>query len=58
MKWIDDISEEYSNYFSFDKFVNRIGYETALTSKIIDLNSNAKHTSRPADPTQNTDILT
>lgn len=36
MKWIDIISEKYSNYFSFKEFVNRIGYEVALTNKIIE----------------------
>lgn len=38
MKWIDVISEKYSNYFSFKEFVNRIGYEVALTNNIIDSN--------------------
>lgn len=33
--WIDIISEEFSEYFSFDKFVDKIGYEDALTNIII-----------------------
>ena len=31
MKWIDTICEEFYNYFSFEEFLNDIGYETALT---------------------------
>lgn len=35
LKWIDVISEKYSNFFSFKEFINKIGYEVALTNNII-----------------------
>lgn len=38
LKWIDVISEKYSNFFSFKEFINKIGYEVALTNNIIDNN--------------------
>lgn len=38
MKWIDVVSEKFTDYFSFNEFVNRIGYETALTKRIMDVN--------------------
>lgn len=38
MNWIDIICEEFSNYFSFSKFLEKIGYEYALTNIIIDEN--------------------
>lgn len=31
MKWIDIISEEFYSFFSYEEFLNRIGYEKALT---------------------------
>ncbi|MBO7477139.1 MAG: hypothetical protein J6U04_04305 [Salinivirgaceae bacterium] len=38
MKWIDIVSEKFSEDFSFDAFIKRIGYESSLTGKIIDDN--------------------
>lgn len=32
MNWIDVICEEFSDYFSFDRFIEKIGYEYALTN--------------------------
>lgn len=49
MKWIDVVSEKFTDYFSFKAFVNRIGYETALTKRIIDVNK--KRQSNPTNPT-------
>ena len=36
--WLDQISDEFVHYFSFDDFVSRIGYESALTNHILFLN--------------------
>ena len=49
MNWIDIICEEFSNYFSFDKFIEKIGYEYALTNIII--NENCKKSERNNDAT-------
>lgn len=49
MNWIDIICEEFSNYFSFDKFIEKIGYEYALTNIII--NENCKNSERNNDAT-------
>ena len=38
MNWIDIICEEFSDYFSFDRFIEKIGYENALTNYIITKN--------------------
>ena len=40
MKWIDVVSDKFTDYFSFKEFVNRIGYETALTKTIMDAKKN------------------
>lgn len=40
MKWIDVVSDKFTDYFSFKEFVNRIGYETALTNTIMDAKKN------------------
>lgn len=37
--WIDQIEEKFVEYFSLDKFIERIGYEHALTTHILFLNS-------------------
>ena len=42
MKWIDVVSEKFTDYFSFKAFVGRIGYETALTKTIMDANNNRR----------------
>ena len=36
--WIDQIEEKFVEYFSLDKFIERIGYEQALTTHILYLN--------------------
>lgn len=36
--WLDHISDEFVKYFSFDDFVQRIGYEQAATEHILFLN--------------------
>jgi hypothetical protein len=36
--WIDKIGDKFIEYFSFDEFVNNIGYEQAVTNHIIFLN--------------------
>ena len=36
--WLDQIGDEFVEYFSFDEFVNRIGYEQAATNHILFLN--------------------
>lgn len=33
--WIDIIGEEFQNYFSFDAFIEKIGYEKVLTNFIV-----------------------
>ena len=40
LKWIDVVSEKFTDYFSFKAFVSKIGYETALTKTIMDANKN------------------
>ena len=49
MKWIDVVSEKFTDYFSFNEFVNRIGYEIALTKRIIDVNKKLQ-SSAPTTP--------
>ncbi len=54
MNWIDVICEEFSDYFSFDRFVEKIGYEYALTNKTITNNCmdntvGEKHTKQMLD---------
>lgn len=36
--WLDQISDEFINYFSFDKFLQRIDFEGAVTNHILFLN--------------------
>ena len=36
--WLDHISDEFVKYFSFDDFIQRIGYEQAATEHILFLN--------------------
>ena len=36
--WLDHISDAFVKYFSFDDFVQRIGYEQAATEHILFLN--------------------
>lgn len=36
--WIDQIEEKFVEYFSLDKFIERIGYEQALTTHILYMN--------------------
>lgn len=36
--WLDHISDEFVRYFSFDDFVQRIGFEQAVTEHILFLN--------------------
>lgn len=36
--WLDQISDAFIQYFSFDSFLQRIGYENAVTSHILFLN--------------------
>lgn len=36
--WIDQIEEKFVEYFSLDKFLERIGYEQALTTHILYMN--------------------
>lgn len=38
MRWIESFVEKMENAFSFDKFIENIGWETALTSEIIRVN--------------------
>lgn len=51
MNWIDIICEEFSDYFSFDRFIEMIGYENALTNCIITENctNNRRATSTELD---------
>jgi len=51
MKWMDIICEQFTEYFSFEKFIDRIGYETAVTYKIITSNTNTQHTPNYTNPT-------
>lgn len=36
--WLDKIGDSFTNYFSYDEFVKRIGYEQAATNHILFLN--------------------
>lgn len=36
--WLDQISDAFIKYFSFDSFIQRIGFENAVTSHILFLN--------------------
>jgi hypothetical protein len=36
--WLDQIGEKFVEYFSFDVFINRIGFEQAVTSHLLFLN--------------------
>lgn len=38
LRWIDQLTDEFVHYFSFDYFISRIGYESALTNHILFLN--------------------
>lgn len=49
MKWIDIVSEKFTDYFSFNEFAIKIGYETALTKRIIDVNKKLQ-SSAPTTP--------
>lgn len=35
LRWIDIIADEFENYFSFDRFVEKIGYNQTLTSLVV-----------------------
>lgn len=35
LRWIDIISDEFKNYFSFDRFVEYIGYNQTLTNLVV-----------------------
>lgn len=37
--WLDQIEEEFVKYFSFDEFVEKIGFEQALTNHILFMNA-------------------
>ncbi len=43
MDWIDILGEEFHNNFSFKKFIKHIGYEEALTNKILADNHHDKN---------------
>lgn len=38
LEWLDKIGDKFVEYFSFDEFVKKVGYEQAATSHIISLN--------------------
>jgi len=46
MKWIDVVSEKFTDSFSFEEFVNKIGYEIALTNSIMDDSKNRQSASQ------------
>ena len=52
MNWIDVICEEFSEYFSFDRFIERIGYEYAVTNITVAKNYSSFNNKRkmPTEP--------
>ena len=52
--WLDKIGEEFVKYFSFDSFIQQIGYEQALTSHILYLNGLKKEDIEDIDKDEDT----
>lgn len=52
MNWIDVICEEFSDYFSFDRFIEKIGYEYALTNITVAKNYSNFNNNKSKTPTE------
>ena len=52
--WLDQIGDSFIEYFSFDDFITRIGYEEAATSRIV--LSNGKNKKKESDPDRNSRV--
>lgn len=57
MNWIDVICEEFSDYFSFDRFIEKIGYEYALTNITVAKNYSIFNTKKSKTPTEPNQIV-
>lgn len=57
MNWIDIICEEFSDYFSFDRFIEKIGYEYALTNITVAKNYSIFNTKKSKTPTEPNQIV-
>lgn len=51
--WLDQIGDTIMSYFSFDSFLERIGYEQALTNHIMFLNGLKRNGNSEAKKTEN-----